>query len=295
MSYSYLSAEQVAQLLQPINEARVLSRDGLSYVAQHDIRAHLTRIFGFGNWSMRVIDTQQLFEYETTTSRGKPAWKVGYRATVGLDIRDATGNWLATYEDSAADENAPLPDRGQAHHMALTTAVSTAMKRAATSLGDQFGLSLYERGSTLPFVRGTLIRSQVAPTDVAVSADGSEISAPASPPGDGDDTPEGEVPAETVRDDETPQESTPRPSGVVVDEDESPGWFWMKALRELAVEADNEARTTGVAALVTTAGSGLLGPGFLDQVVVVQGTQMTRARLAEMVRLGSFLSGATSG
>ena len=43
---------QIKQLLQPINPKRVL-RDGKgnAHVAQQDVTAHLTRIFGFGGWS----------------------------------------------------------------------------------------------------------------------------------------------------------------------------------------------------------------------------------------------------
>ena len=48
-----------------------------------------------------------------------------------------------------------MPDYmiGDAHDMALKTAESGALKRAATNLGDQFGLSLYNDGSMLPLVK----------------------------------------------------------------------------------------------------------------------------------------------
>jgi hypothetical protein len=40
--------------------------------------------------------------------------------------------------------------------MAIKTAESDALKRAAINLGDQFGLSLYNNGATAPVVIQTL-------------------------------------------------------------------------------------------------------------------------------------------
>ena len=46
-----------------------------------------------------------------------------------------------------------LPSRGDAHDFAIKNADSYALKRAAKDLGDQFGLSLYNKGSLEPVVR----------------------------------------------------------------------------------------------------------------------------------------------
>jgi hypothetical protein len=40
--------------------------------------------------------------------------------------------------------------------MALTSAESYALRRAAISLGDNFGLHLYDKGSLAPLIAGTL-------------------------------------------------------------------------------------------------------------------------------------------
>jgi hypothetical protein len=52
-----------------------------------------------------------------------------------------------------------MPDfkRGDVHDMAIKTAESQALKRCATNLGDQFGLSLYRNGSADPVVTVTLV------------------------------------------------------------------------------------------------------------------------------------------
>jgi hypothetical protein len=54
------------------------------------------------------------------------------------------------------EENAPLPNRGEAHAMAVTSAQSYALRRAALNLGDNMGLHLYSGGSTAPLVANTL-------------------------------------------------------------------------------------------------------------------------------------------
>src|SRR5262249_46722113 len=92
---------------------------------------------------------------------GNPApgrWNACYSASVKLTVRG--GLWVTAqaphceYED-AATGYAQNQTRGEAHDLALKSAVSTALKRAATSLGDQFGLSLYP-GSPKGIVRGVI-------------------------------------------------------------------------------------------------------------------------------------------
>ena len=173
---SYFTHDQVAHLLKPIAPGRVLGlkkgSSTLSYVAQHDIRAHMNRVFGFGRWSTDVLETNFLFEGE---ENGR--WKAGYSATVKVTVYAPDGTEVAHYTDSHASGNAPQPDRAEAHALALTTAVSTAMKRACTCLGDQFGLSLYNKGQTGAFVKTTLIGSTEAgmTEDVKVVSLGDEV------------------------------------------------------------------------------------------------------------------------
>lgn len=165
-----LTTRQVDVLLQPIMHGRVRQQDGNSYLPQQDVRAHLTRVFGFGGWSMHVLETALVHSAPTMSiAKGGPhkgkrdperidcAW----RATVRLEVRDQHGNHLATYEDAAtgdAQNSVPIA----AHDLALKSAVSTALKRAATCLGDQFGLSLYNKGSEDAFVRQTLVGATAA-------------------------------------------------------------------------------------------------------------------------------------
>lgn len=143
-----ISEEQRAQLLRPINARRVQKLDGFSHLAAYDVRAMLIRIFDFGGWSADLIDLHCLYEQETTTKAGKPAFKVAYRATVRLTVPGAT------YTEAAVGEST-MPDfkRGDVHDMAIKTAESQAFKRCAINLGDQFGLGLYNAGSTEALIR----------------------------------------------------------------------------------------------------------------------------------------------
>ncbi len=149
-----ITPEQHEILLKGINPSRIAQRQGgggrsLSYLEAWDVKAHLNRIFGFLGWSADVTESQLAFESE---NNGK--WNVGYKVALRLSVG---GDFAyATYTEAAVG-SATLPQRGEAHDMAIKTAESDALKRAAINLGDQFGLSLYNNGSTTPVVVKTLV------------------------------------------------------------------------------------------------------------------------------------------
>jgi len=151
-----LTDEQINVLLLPIKPGRVHQVEGMSHVEGYDIRAMLIRVFGFGGWDEIALEsTDLLYEQPTQTRAGKDAFKVAYRASRRLVVRDPEGNVVGCYDGSAVGE-AIMPDfkRGDAHDMAIKTAETQAHKRAAINLGDQFGLSLYRKGgSSAPLVR----------------------------------------------------------------------------------------------------------------------------------------------
>lgn len=146
-----LTPAQIEQLLKGVNPNRVAQRKGgggrsLSYMEAFDVKAHMIRVFGFGEWSWDVHAADLM--YEENDGRN---WQVGYRVLGTLKIH-ATG---ATYTEAAVGM-AQLPQRGEAHDMAVKTGESDAFKRAAINLGDQFGLSLYKNGQTAPVVMGLI-------------------------------------------------------------------------------------------------------------------------------------------
>lgn len=155
-----LSDVQVGTLLRAIRPSRVLTANGHSHVSQQDIRAHLIRTLGFGGFDVEVKETECLFESEgrgEKNGRTWPTWTVAYRALVRLTIRNPHGELVAIYEDGSTAEAKNQPSRGDAHDLAYKSAISLSLKRAATSLGDQFGLSLYNKGQMEALVIQTLV------------------------------------------------------------------------------------------------------------------------------------------
>jgi hypothetical protein len=151
------SAAQTAQLLKPINPARVLL-DGKrhSHVSQQDILAHLIRCFGFGAFDIDVLSTDLLYEQERANDKGVGTgrYDVCYRAMVRLTVRGPGGE---CHYENGSTATAQNQSRGDGHDLAYKSAISLSVKRAAIALGDQFGLSLYNKGQMEALVRGTLV------------------------------------------------------------------------------------------------------------------------------------------
>lgn len=159
---SAFNADQVEQLLKPIAKQRVLSDGkGHSHVSQQDVTAHLIRVFGFGSFDTEIVSLDCIFERQRMKD-GKPVidrYDVCYKAVLRLTVRDDGGQRVCQFEDgsTATAQNQTL---GDAHDLAMKSAISLAKKRAAINLGDQFGLSLYNKGQTDALVRGTLVKPQ---------------------------------------------------------------------------------------------------------------------------------------
>lgn len=181
-----LNSKQQEVLLKPLNSTRVAKRSGggksLSYLEAWDVKAHLIRIFGFGGWSWDVKVAELAFEEQGLSSKGTENWSVGYKVIGTLKIEAL----YATYTEAAVGFST-LPARGEAHDMAIKTAESDALKRAAINLGDQFGLSLYNNGSTNAVVRqtlaeGALDEAPVEAVDASNLEDDAETPEPAVSP-----------------------------------------------------------------------------------------------------------------
>lgn len=157
-----LTQAQVDTLLNPIKPHRVLHAQGQSHVAAFDVIAHLSRVFGFGGWDKEILSLDVVHERiaEQEQKGGKyvpPRCWVTYRCVMRLTIKDPDGNPVAHYEDAATGSAQNMPGVGDAHDFAVKNAVSYAVKRCAKDLGDQFGLSLYNKGRTEALVGRTLV------------------------------------------------------------------------------------------------------------------------------------------
>jgi len=160
-----LTPEQHAVMRKPLNGTRVAKRSQggkqLSYLESFDVRAHLIRVFGYANFDVETVDTYQVGtrEYDGgTEEKPKAMVECMWFARVRLTVRDRKGRRLARYTDSAiGPTSGPATMIGEHHDNAAKTAASDAMKRCAINLGTQFGLSLYQDGSTRDVVKGTLV------------------------------------------------------------------------------------------------------------------------------------------
>lgn len=165
--HGFLTRKQIERLRMAIDPSHVDKKQGkLSYMAQHEVRAELTRIFGYGNWDTQVEEMEFLFEYEVTQGhpeypapdkKPKPIYfRACYRAGVRLRIRDYWGRPVCDFKEFHVELNSILPDRGEAHAMAVTSVESYALRRAAIGLGDRLGLGLYDGGKETALVRNSL-------------------------------------------------------------------------------------------------------------------------------------------
>lgn len=135
-------------LLKPIMPGRV-NRDnkGMSYVEGYEIQAHLNRIFGFEGWDKEILQLETMYE-EVKDGR---TW-VAYKCMLRLRIY-ADGVLAKLTEEVGTGQAQNQPNRADAHDLAMKSAVTDALKRCAKDLGDQFGLSLYNKGSMEALVK----------------------------------------------------------------------------------------------------------------------------------------------
>lgn len=164
-----LTIEQYRTLRKPLNATRVAKRTQggkqLSYLESWDVRAHLIRVFGFGNFDIELLDQHHVGtrEYKSKGDDPKDMVEVSWFAKVQLTIRDpdaGEAGWatLCQYSDAAVGSTSgPASMIGEHHDNAIKTAASDALKRCAINLGTQFGLSLYDDGSHRDVVKGTLV------------------------------------------------------------------------------------------------------------------------------------------
>jgi hypothetical protein len=164
-----------------LNAARVASRKQggttLSYLQTWDVKATLVRVFGFGGFSADAIECETvMIETNIPKTKGYGKEKVelpieyspdgqikfgtaNFRVTIRVRVRLYIHQLGATYTEWAASSQTG-PDLGEVTDFAIKTAESDALKRAAIYLGTQFGLSLYDNGSTAEVVKAIVAPGQ---------------------------------------------------------------------------------------------------------------------------------------
>ena len=147
-----LTKDQIDKLHGPVTPGRVAKHpsSGMSYLKTWDVIAQLGKIFGLDNWDDE-LSYGLIFEDNVTWSKNgqeKSGWDVAYHAKCVLTLRDSNGEFVCSKSGAATGSATHQPSRADAHDLAIKDATSDALKRAATKLGNQFGLSLYDNGST---------------------------------------------------------------------------------------------------------------------------------------------------
>lgn len=157
-THTPLTVDQLVALHSNLNPNRVSRlQNGMSYLEAWDVKATLIRMFGYAGFSAECLEAKILRTAEIPQSKddSKMNWAISAQATVRLTIHQ-TG---AVYTESAI-ATSKQPDWGESADMALKSAESDALKRAAIYLGTQFGLSLYDDGKTSDIIQTTLSPGQ---------------------------------------------------------------------------------------------------------------------------------------
>lgn len=107
----------------------------LHYLEGWQVMAEANRIFGFDGWDRETISSTCVW-----TKQIGARYCAAYVARVRITVR-AGDHKIVREGSGAGDSNAPSP--GQAHEWASKAAETDATKRALTTFGNCFGLSLY--------------------------------------------------------------------------------------------------------------------------------------------------------
>lgn len=108
----------------------------------------LNRVFGFDGWSGEVVElteTLPTVERESKDKQGNPKklWHCAYRCTYRLTVKFETGEEVIREDAGSGNGVANFPHESE--ESAQKEAVTDAMKRAARTFGNRFGLGLYDK------------------------------------------------------------------------------------------------------------------------------------------------------
>ena len=185
-----LTQPQIDALLAPLHPGRVRQVQGNAHLEAWDVRRHLLRVFGWGGWSFEVLSCDCILERSFWSEKPNEPFKgrhtVVYRVVGRLVIRDDAGVEVAHFDDGATGDATNQPSLGDAHDMALKTAMSQAIKRCAVNLGDRFGLSLYDGGSTKAVVGKTVAHTSDVDHEASEDVPGGELDEPDDAPAEDD-------------------------------------------------------------------------------------------------------------
>lgn len=150
--FGLLTDQEMAELGKDLDLSLTKKRknDGgageLPYMPTDAVIRNLNRIFGYAQWSYKVIEIMKLGEDNSVERERNGQQQVGtrvaYRALCRLELANG-----AVYEDVGWGDGTGYGSPLLLHEKAEKEAVSDALKRCARNLGDQFALALWDKDS----------------------------------------------------------------------------------------------------------------------------------------------------
>lgn len=135
---------QIKSLENELDGARVKSREkgniNLSYLEGFDVIETANKIFGYGNWSYTISKLEQVSQEQNQNQN----FVICYKAIVNVIVHDSQHLKQISREDVGIGTGI-AKTLADAHEGACKEAVTDALKRALRTLGNQFGLSLYDK------------------------------------------------------------------------------------------------------------------------------------------------------
>lgn len=141
------SNETTAMLTAPLRKEHVGARKQgnmtVDYIEGWHAIAEANRIFGFGNWSRETVSTECVWAGKRK-ARDKEMDACTYTAKVRIQVYPE-GSAIPVIREGCGAGHGMGRHPGDAHESALKEAETDAMKRALMTLGNQFGLALYDK------------------------------------------------------------------------------------------------------------------------------------------------------
>ena len=137
-----LTAEQIKWLQAPLDPACVKKPSGSfgpkgDYIEGWHAINELNRVFGFDGWSYTIDLTRDALE-KAKTSKGDEQWQAAYTCVCTLKVGE-------TVRQDVGFGSGFAKGIGDAIEGATKEAATDALKRAARTFGNIFGLALYDK------------------------------------------------------------------------------------------------------------------------------------------------------
>jgi len=136
----------IAELQKPLDPKHVVKPSGSfgpkgDYLEGWHVINEMNRIFGFDGWSYTIDLTRDALE-KGKDSKGNEQWQAAYTCVCTLTVQTNSGNVIRQDVGFGSGFSKQI---GDAIEGATKEAATDALKRAARTFGNPFGLALYDK------------------------------------------------------------------------------------------------------------------------------------------------------